>query len=244
MNDVVAQNGQKALAAYNGGSNPFVDAGDDLGAGDMGAYMKFNGNSGDFTVGKEQDELEEGKRLIADMQSAARGSICWVEGEVADEVMVRVVDGKPPGEDELENHGPYEGDDGWNDQVKINFKDEETGETYIFKSSSKSALRAFGVLMKDYGRQFKNHPDEYPIVELGSVGYMPKDKKIGKKYAPTFKIVDWISVEESDALESNAGSEDDEANYTTEEKVETTTAAAPVEEKAAPVEGRRRSRSF
>lgn len=245
MNDVVTTNGSNALAAYNGGSNPFAQAAEDLGAGDVGQYLRFNGNTGEYTVGKDQDELDDGTKLIADMHSAAIGWICWNDSEVIDEVMVRVLDGKPPKESELEDHSPYASDeDGWSEQVKINFKNVD-GEDYVFKSSSGAAKRSFGLLLKEYGRQFKNHPDEFPIVELSSTSYMPKEKKHGKKHAPTFKIVDWIAISEVEAMVAPEDGEDDPSNYAAEEKT-----AAPVEEKVvetapatAPVEGRRR-RSF
>lgn len=235
MNDVVTSNGSKALAAFNGGANPFAQAAEDLGVSE-GVYLKFNGNTGDFTFGSDQDELQTGTELVAVMDSIARGWICWNDSEVIDEVMVSILDGQPPSEKELEDHSPYASDDdGWSEQIRIVFKDVESGETYTFKTSSRAAMRAVGSLMKDYSRQFKNHPDELPVVEIGSTSYIPKEKKHGKKHAPTFKIVSWMHVEEVEALSSATNSQDNEENY--EEKVETKKESAKEEKKE--VTGRR-----
>lgn len=237
MNDLVT-NGNKALAAFNGGGNPFTQAAEDLGVTE-GVFLKFNGNTGEYTYGADQEELPDGSRLVAIMDSIARGWICWNDSEVIDEIMVSILDGNPPTEKDLPDHSPFENDeDGWSEQIRVVFKDVETGETYTFKTSSRAAMRAVGSLMKDYGRQFKNHPDENPVVEISSSSYMPKEKKHGKKHAPSFKIVDWMNNEEIENLVSAESEQEDATNYETK--------AAPKEEapkeEAAPAG--RRTRKF
>ncbi|XAI95929.1 hypothetical protein [Microcystis phage Mwe-JY26] len=229
--NAVTKTGSNALAPHGG--NPFASAADDLGASG-GLYMKFNGNTGDFTAGAESDEVPHETKLVAMMDGFSRGWICWVDNEVVDEVMVPVIEGKPPAESDLEDHAPPEGyakhadgtEDGWSEQAKLVFRSLETGEDLIFKTSSKSGLRALGNLARDYGRQFRNHPDELPIIELSALDFVPKaNKKIGKKYAPVFKIVDWISVSEVEALADNAGSgEEDPGNYASGEPKQEQTA--------------------
>jgi hypothetical protein len=236
MNDLVT-NGNKALAAFNGGGNPFTQAAEDLGVSE-GVYLKFNGNTGEYTFGADQEELPEGTQLVAIMDSIARGFICWNDSEVIDEVMVSILDGNPPKESELTDHAPYTGDDdGWSEQIRIVFKDVETGETYTFKTSSRAAMRAVGSLMKDYGRQFKNHPDENPVIEISSSSYMPKEKKHGKKHAPILKIVGWMHNDEIENLSSSSSDQDDEGNYEQPAEEKTVTPTVTKEE-AAPT-GRR-----
>ena len=193
-NEVTTTSTGGALAAY-GGDNPFASAAAEMGGGGED-YLKFNGNTGDYTFGAAEDELEHGTKCVAHMDEIARGWICWDDGEVKDEITVRVIDGGPPSENTLPDHGPYDDeDDGWSSQVIILFSTND-GDRLKFKSSSKSGKRAFGTLLNDYAKQYKNHPDELPVVEINATGFMPKDKKISKKYAPTFRIVDWISNEE------------------------------------------------
>jgi hypothetical protein len=232
---------KNAVAAYSGGSNnPWADTADDMGVV-SGQFMKFNSNNGDYTFGSEGEEIPSGTRLIVDMNSLARGFICWVEEEVVDEVLVRAIDGKPPGEDELTDHAPEGGykkyedgtEDGWAAQVKIVFRGMETGEDYTFKTTSKSGMRAIGALSQSYGRVFRQHEGEMPIVELSTSSFIPKNnKKVGKKYAPVFKIVDWISEDEAAAL-ADGGGADSEDNYKEPEKVEKAE-VAPEKAAAAP----------
>lgn len=236
MTDLVTQNSSKALAAFNGGSNPFAKAAEEMGATE-GLFMKFNGNTGAYTVGADQDELPDGSEVVAVMDSIARGWICWKEEEVVDEVMVPILEGDSPRESELEDHGPYEGDGGWNQQVRIVLKNPETGDTYTLKTSSRAATRALATLMKEYGRHYKNRSDEYPIISLSSSSYVPKEKKFGKKYAPVFKIVDWMNIEEANALTPTASS-DNEDNYEAEEQQ----AVEKKQEEQAPRQ--RRTRNF
>lgn len=237
MNALTTQNGGGALAAYGAGKNAFDDAASDLGAGG-GAFLKFNGNTGDFTFGAEGDEIPHGTQLAVQMDGFARGFICWVEGDVVEEVMVKVVDGKPPLQSDLADHGPYEKhddgtQDGWSEQARVTFISLEDGETYVYKTSSKSGLRALGNLLRDFARQMRSHPDALPVAEFGATSFIPKNnKKIGKKYAPSFKLVGWVQQEEIDALADGAGGEDDAGNYADEPADAT---PAKVEETAAEV---------
>lgn len=183
--------------------DPFAMAGNDM-AGASALYAKFNGNSGEFTYGANATEIEKGERMAADVFGARRGWICWVESEVAEEIMVAIPNGNPPAEHTLTDHGPYKKyedgtEDGWSSQFAINFRllgEDHDGVEITYKTSTKSALRPLGDLVKQYGREYKMNPGKIPIVELDKGSYMPREKKHGKKYFPIFKIVDWIDEEE------------------------------------------------
>lgn len=214
MNALVPQNNRTALAnaaAYD----PFASAGEDMG-GSNAKYLKFNGNSGEYTFGAEAEELEKGTRLVVNMAGFRRGWICWKDEQVAEEIMVRVVEGPPPPQSQLTDHGPYvvteNKKEGWTEQSAVDFRDPTTGDEYTFKVSSKSALRALGTLMKDYAKVYKSKPGMLPIIELDVSSWMPKVKAHGKKYSPVLKIVDWAN--ENDLLaqhgDSPEGYEDEE----------------------------------
>jgi len=194
MNALVKANTKTALAtapAYD----PFAQAGEELG-GSNGVYLKLNGNSGEYTYGQDAEELALGTKLAVDMNSFRRGWVCWKDEAVVEEIMVSVIDGRPPEKSELTDHGPYvvndERKDGWSEQVAVNFRDIETGKEFIFKVTSASAIRGLGTLLKAYGRDYKNHPGELPIVALDTSSFIPKNKKWGKKYAPKLEIIEWL----------------------------------------------------
>jgi hypothetical protein len=215
-NIVNTSGGGNALAAY-GGVNPWAEAA--RGVAD-GAYLKFNGNTGAITFGSDDEDLPEGSRLVVDMLSLSLGFICWMDSQVQQEVLVPVIEGKAPLEHELEDHGPYEEDDGWREAASLSAvilsygqddQDEAVGTKLLFKTSTGGQVRSIKKLSGSYGRLFMQHPGKLPIVELTTESYMPKVKKHGKKFSLIFKIVGWISEAEAEAMV--AGDVDDERDY-------------------------------
>jgi hypothetical protein len=186
--------------------DPFAVAGNEMG-GSSALYAKFNGNSGEMTYGSQAEEVAIGEKMAADVYGARKGWICWVESEVAEEIMVPIVQGQPPRSDQLADHGPYKKyddgtQDGWSEQFAINFRllgEDHDGAEITYKTSTKSAMRPLGDLIKQFSREYKANPGCVPIVEFGRGDYMPKEKKHGKKFFPTFKIVDWILEDELQA---------------------------------------------
>lgn len=207
---------QGSAVAATSAYDPFTRAGE-MDSSGQGQYLKFNGKTGEYTYGQNAEELPEGTLLATDMNQAKWGWICWVDGEVKDERMKRVVDGDPEAEETLPDYGPYTkhpdgSEDGWSKQRLLVFKDPVSGEEYIYKTSSGSGVRAFGSLMKDYGRNYKQYPGMIPLVALGVGSFIPKNNpKVGKVYTPEFKITDWRSEEELLAQVGGAG--DDGAEY-------------------------------
>lgn len=178
------------------GGNPFLDAADEMGASSGAMFLKFDGNTGIYSYGKDQEELPKGTRVAVNSNEFRRGWICWNDGEVVEEIMVRIVDGHPPAKGDLADHGPYEDPkkDGWRAQSSVQFRDIDSGDEFLFKTSSKGGGISVANLVRDYGKGYAQHPGELAIVELGNVGFDAKDekgKKLGRKYAPVFKIVGW-----------------------------------------------------
>lgn len=244
MNNLVPTGGN-AVAVASG--NPFLDAAEDMGASSGSLFLKFNGNSGEFTYGTDNEELELGTQLAVNANEFKRGWICWNDGSVVDEIMVRVTEGKPPSKHQLDDNGPYENDnDGWSEQSSVALRDIETGDEYLFKSSSKSGRIAIGNLVRDYGKAFQMHPGELAIVELDATSFTPKNapKSAGKKYAPALKIVGWTPEAELMAKFSG-GADEDGVEYDDDEPTEEVSEPAPkAEAKKAPAEGGRRARRF
>jgi len=209
------------------GGNPFLDAAEDMGASSGALFLKFDGNTGVYSYGKDQDELPKGTKVAVNHNEFRRGWICWNDGEVMEEKMVRIVDGAPPAKGDLADHGPYEDPkkDGWREQASAQFRDIESGEEFLFKTSSKGGRIAAANLVRDFGKGYAQHPGELAIVALDSVSFDAKDekgKKLGRKYAPMFKIVGWQDEAELIAkfAAQAADSEDgDAAEETVEEDV-------------------------
>ena len=218
-----------ALAMFEQGKNPFLDAA----AGDteyFGKFLKFSGNTGEFTYGEDDDELDPGSILLCNMLTAQHGWICWVEGEVVEEKNFVIAEGQPfPAEEDLKDHGPYKEykdgtKDGWQEQYILHFYSEELEEGFTLKISNNSGRRSVRKLLKAYGQkapmQIGNDGlNMIPVIELETSAFNIKDedgkinKKAGKKHAPVFKIVDWAEFSEVgdlfQAAEESGENEDD-----------------------------------
>lgn len=204
-----------AVAAYC--ANPWAEAAKDVMTGD---YLKFNGNDGIWSYGKEDNELVPGSRVVADMTDLAFGWICWVNSSVEEEVFVGVMEGKPPFEHELTDHGPYDKDDGWRAASRLNMvlesvgdddQHEDVGSPLLWKSSTGGQVTQVKRLSGAYGRVFNQHPGELPVIELDAESYAPKDKKYGKiKWSPVLKIVGWITEAELASFARTGGEDEGE----------------------------------
>lgn len=181
------------------------------GGGDGKAFMKFDGNSGDFSYGADDEPLDLGTKLAMNPRSYARGWVIWVDGDVVYENMVPLEEGAPPTKGSLPDHGPYGDDDGPVEQYTIDFKTlDEKGVEMVFQANNSSKRRALAALLKDFANTYKAHPGEVPIVEIDerefetTGGKDSKSKRKYKKHAPVFKIVDWMPEEELLALSEGA----------------------------------------
>ena len=220
----------------------------------QGLYMGFNGNDGMFTYGPKDDktELVHGTQLAVKLADYRRGWLCWKDKEVVDSVLVGIMQGPAPASsDGLPDHGPYtkykDGpEDGWQkagEIVVLDISDEPKIFNFSFLGDTK--LNAFARLCGEFGRLWKVHPGEVPVIEISARSFEPKGVRSGElKWAPTYKIVGWISETEYDeiatqAVSAQAGSavddgSDNPENYATSDyavetvtTVSNTTSAAP-----------------
>lgn len=205
-NDLVTQDSGGYLAMTDDDYlSKLTGVAEGLKGGGAFAYMKFDGNSGKYSYGADDVELNPGVQLVLDWKSFRQGWIIWVGGQVADELMVNPVTERVPTRATLPDHGPYGKDDGPREQNTVTFKLlEEPFIEMVFQANNKSKLNALGALMKDAVAKLKAHPGQYPIIEIDSNSFDAKDpdnpKRKFKKYAPKFKIVDWISADELNAM--------------------------------------------
>jgi hypothetical protein len=194
----------QGLSVYEAPDNPWAEAAASV---EGGAYLKFNGNTGEFTYGADDVALEYGSQVVADLFNVSFGWICWKDGDPVEETLVKILDGKPPLEHNLTDHGPYDSeDDGWREATALPMilltngdgddADAEAGLKLNFKGSSGSAVRGVRKLSGAFGKLFREHQNEFPVIELSAEQFAAKEKKYGKKYAPIFTIKGWISEDE------------------------------------------------
>lgn len=221
---------EQAMAAF-ADSNPFLDDADSHGITDN-ARLRFSGNTGIWQIGKEP--VENGYQFVFNVMEVARGWVAWKNNKPVDQKWASVMkrEALPRDESELPDHwdGVPRGKrpketDGWAYVVKFLVADPNNGITYELTLPGDGNYRPANRLIKQYGQQFKFHPDgvggfKMPIIEIDSESF---DGRGGKKYSPILKVVDWISEAEMTQLASEMEeSKEPEKQITSE-----TAAAAP-----------------
>lgn len=212
MNNVATIEKHGTAVAIAGG-NAFEAYGNSVSqksiVGDILKFTKF----GEFVAGQDESQLAAGTRLIANMDELLIGWVRWQDNKPTDQLMGRVSEGfQPARRNELgdEDEGRWEQDDDgkprdpWQRANYLILKAEDSDQLYTFTTGSKSGLNAIGELCKVYGRQMRQHPDDFPIIALTPDFYIhPKYKKI---FVPKFDLVGWAPKSSMDEALGEAGS--------------------------------------
>lgn len=180
--------------------NPFVQLADAAGSG--GEILKFSGNTGEFTY--KGTVFEHGTQLVFNMANSMHGYVCWKGGKLIDRHFTPIISREPvPAISDLPDHGPYKESEGWKDAFMVKVFDMETQTELEHTVSNISGCNAMRALIKDFGSKVRLNVDETgmpksPIVEI-SANSFESPKSPTKKWAPAYKIQDWISIAEMDA---------------------------------------------
>ena len=193
---IAAQNGG-LLAAFQGPENPFTQYANEKGVSNDG-FLRFNGNTGQYSVNGQV--VEHGTVMAFNLIEAMQGWMGWSNNKPVHTILVPILSReRPPTIDKLPPL-PASGKetDGWREVVRIAVRDTEGGPQLDFTLPSGESWRPVNRLLKDYGEKVKMNVDadgqfKVPLVELGGREF---DGKGGKKWSPTFKIVDWMTQNE------------------------------------------------
>lgn len=163
----------------------------------VGKLLKFS--KGDWLAGEHNTEVPSGTKFIANMDELLIGWTRWAEGRPTDQIMGRVAEGYAPprrndlGDDdksdwEVDNQGQPR--DPWQFGNVLLLQD-ASGDLYTFTTSSRGGLNAIGELCREFGRQMRQKPDEFPVIEIGTDSYMHPNKSLGRIKVPTLKVTGW-----------------------------------------------------
>lgn len=215
MNDLAVQQTGTSVGAVGG--NYFQSYGDQVSQKSIvGKLLKFS--KGDYLMGEDNEEVEEGTQLVANMEELMVGWIRWEDGKPTDQIMGRVSEGyQPPkrntlGDDdktrwEVDEQGRER--DPWQFSNYLLLKTPgESGDDHLFTftTSSRGGLNAIGELCKTYGKEMRQRPDDLPVVALEVGSYQHSNKAYGRIKFPIFKVVSWApKAEFADALDGEGG---------------------------------------
>jgi hypothetical protein len=183
-------------ALTNGGSvSAYLAA---HGVGMAGTFFKF-AKDGKFRKSTDDEEIQEGTEFVCIYDQVQAG---WIrfngKGEAPTRKQGAVFSGfVPPPRSELGDEDQSEWDtdlsgkpaDPWQFQLLIPMQSVETGELFVFQTTSLTGRRAGDNLIGLCGRMEKNEPDYYPVIKLRISGFNHRDERVGWVKTPAFERV-------------------------------------------------------
>lgn len=160
-------------------------------------FIKMD-KTGHWVFGADQTEIDDESTWAINPYSFIHGFIAWGEGDVLGEVMGPLHDPLP--EIGVAPHGAKKG---WESQVGLFMKcltGEDANMEARFTTTSKGGKRAIHELAIAIAAQVdKDQSKPVPIVLLKTDSY--KHKTYGKVIVPVFEIVDWMSMDGTEAAQ-------------------------------------------
>jgi hypothetical protein len=207
MNIPQTHNQNPNLPTTNDDYNPYIAFGDSVSQSNIvGHLLKFT-KFGEFEAGENSINIPHGTELIAHMGDVLIGWQRWQDQRPTEQVMGLVRDNfQPPRRSELGDNDQslWEVDDSgksrdpWQKTTMVIFKGLDNDELYTFSTSSKGGIQAVGKLSKEYGKQMRMRPNQFPVVRLGWDSYEHSNKQYGEIRYPVFEIVGWADRDEID----------------------------------------------
>jgi hypothetical protein len=163
-----------------------------------GDLLRFT-KHGASTAGQDQEEIEDGTRMLAFMPGLQIGQVRWENNQPVKHLIGLVCEGfEPPPRESLgdldESKWPKLGgqpNDPWQETVYLPMLNDE-GQLYTYVTSSKGGKSALAKVTKAYTTRRKMHPDEIPILQLNVTSY--DHPQYGETFKPVFKIDGWAKA--------------------------------------------------
>jgi hypothetical protein len=166
--------------------------------------------SGEWTVGKDEDVVENGTQAVVNVLGIERGYVCWGKGADEGQLLgneMRPLSRPAPDPDKLP---ALNGD--WEKVIAIPMSLLlDGGRVYpvIYNAKSKGAKDAGESLLMAVADQASAGKPYVPVVALQTDSY--KHAKYGRIYKPVLQIVRWMTVEQAlgqaEAQEPEPGAE-------------------------------------
>lgn len=151
------------------------------------AFMKFDFKSGDFTFGRDAEEIT-GDEIVVNSYSFQHGWMLWVNSQPSKE-MRSFTEDMPPAMPAVEGNQPSEAR-----SFEARFEDD--AETILsFETNSYGGRSGCDALLKAVTERAGQGETEYlfPVVTLDSESY--KAKQGATIHNPMFNVVGWVNAE-------------------------------------------------
>jgi hypothetical protein len=173
----------------------------------IGKLLKFS--KGDWLLGQESEEVEEGTEVVFCLDTLETGWIKWSDNKPVASEMGKAFKGFTPmkrselgddDEDKWEIDDRGEPRDPWQFTNVVQMRpldwDGEEANLFTFSASSKGGIDAIGKLMKAAVPEARQKRDQYPVITLGVRSYLHPKKEYGRIKTPEFEMTgEWVDKE-------------------------------------------------
>jgi hypothetical protein len=190
---VIVPAGKAALA--NGGSpvSAYLAA---HGVGMNGTFFKF-AKDGKLRKTSDGEEIPEGTQFVVIYDQIQGGWIKFMgKGNPPERKQGNLFEGfVPPDRESLGDNDQSQWDEGlsgkpadpWQFQLLLPLQRVETGELFVFNTSSITGRRAVDRLISECGRMQRVEPNDYPVIKLRIGGFQHRDDRVGRVPTPAFE---------------------------------------------------------
>ena len=187
-----------AKAALANGGSPVSAYLAAHGVGMSGTFFKF-AKDGRFRKSTDDEEVPEGTQFVVIYDQIQGGWIKFMgKGNPPERKQGNIFDGfVPPNRESLGDLDQNEWEvglsgrpaDPWQFQLLLPLQNVETGELFVFNTSSVTGRRAVDSLIQACGRMQRAEPNDYPIIKLRIGGFQHRDERIGWVKTPAFERI-------------------------------------------------------
>jgi hypothetical protein len=184
------------MALTNGGS-PVAEYVAVHGVGMTGTFFKF-GKDG-FVTTSDETAIPEGTQFTVIYDQVVGGWIKFMgKGNPPIRKQGRLFEGfVPVPRSELGDNDREEWElglsgqpqDPWQIQLLLPLQNVETGELFVFQTTSVTGRRAVDNLIQQCAQMQKKDPDHYPVIKLRIGGFEHRDERVGWVKTPAFERV-------------------------------------------------------
>jgi hypothetical protein len=168
------------------------------GVGMNGTFFKF-AKDGKFRKTSDDEEIPEGTQFVVIYEQIQGGWIKFMgKGNPPERKQGNLFEGfVPPDRESLGDLDQSEWEEGlsgkpadpWQFQILLPLQNVETGELFVFNTSSITGRRAVDGLVAACARMQRTEPNDYPVVKLRVGGFQHRDERIGWIKTPSFDRV-------------------------------------------------------
>jgi hypothetical protein len=187
------------LPAVTNGIDAVLQYVNEHAGGTTGTFFKLDGKDGRYKKTRDDEEVPVGTQMVCIYDQAQVG---WIKfngkGNPPDRHMGSLFDGfRAPKREELgdtdqalwERNLSGQPDDPWKSQILLPLQDVETGELFVFGTTSATGRKAVGNLLTHCQRMSQRDPENYPIVRLDTGGFQHRDERVGFVKTPAFPVI-------------------------------------------------------